>query len=87
MIFYFSGTGNSRYVAANIGEVQGERLISISKELNLNKDKYEYELQNDEKIIFVYPIYAWAPPAMVVEFMKKINFVNYKENYISTVAV
>ncbi|MEG2017954.1 MAG: EFR1 family ferrodoxin [Clostridium sp.] len=87
MIFYFSGTGNSRYVAANISEAQGEGLISISKELSLNKDKYEYELQNDEKIIFVYPIYAWAPPAMVVEFIKKMNFINYKGNYISTVAV
>lgn len=87
MIFYFSGTGNSRYVAANIGAVQGERLISISKELRLNKDKYEYELQADEKIIFVYPIYAWAPPSKVMEFMKKMSFTNYKGNYISTIAV
>lgn len=87
MIFYFSGTGNSRYVATNISKAQGERVISVAKEMRLNKDKYEYELQNEEKIIFVYPVYAWAPPAMVMEFMKKISFINYKENYISTVAV
>lgn len=87
MIFYFSGTGNSRYVAANISKAQGERVISVAKEMSSNKDKYEYELQNEEKIIFVYPVYAWAPPAMVMEFMKKINFIKYRENYISTVAV
>lgn len=87
MIFYFSGTGNSKYVADNIGKAQEEGLISVAKEMALNKSKYEYEVQPDEKIIFVYPIYAWAPPAMVTEFMKKMKFINYKDNYISTVAV
>ena len=87
MIFYFSGTGNSKYVAEYIGKAQGERLISIAKEMTLGKAKHEYNLQLGEKIIFVYPVYAWAPPAMVVEFMKEINFVNYQDNYISTIAV
>lgn len=87
MIFYFSGTGNSKYVADNLGEVQKEKLISISKEVSLGKTTYEYELKEDEKIIFVYPIYAWAPPAMVMDFIKNIKFINYKDNYISTVAV
>lgn len=87
MIFYFSGTGNSKYVADNIGKVQGEKLISVAKEMELNKETYEYELKSEESIIIVYPIYAWAPPAMVLEFIKKIKFINYKDNYISTVAV
>lgn len=87
MIFYFSGTGNSKYVAENIGKAQGERLISIAKEMTLGKDKYEYNLQSGEKIIFVYPVYAWAPPAMVVEFMKEVTFINYQDNYISNIAV
>lgn len=87
MIFYFSGTGNSRYVANKIGEAQGEKIISIAKEMNLEKNNYEYELNQGEKIIFIYPIYAWAPPAMVTEFIKKIKFINYKDNYISSISV
>ncbi len=87
MIFYFSGTGNSRYVANKIGEAQGERIISIAREMSSSKEVYEYDLNGDEKIIFVYPIYAWAPPAMVMEFMKKVKFENYKDNYISTISV
>lgn len=87
MIFYFSGTGNSRYVANKIGEAQGERRISIAKEVSLSKECYEYTLDEGEKIIFVYPIYAWAPPTMVTDFIKKVKFKNFKDNYISTISV
>lgn len=86
MIFYFSGTGNSLYVAKCIAKAQKEELISISKEMNLNKEIYEYTLKPYEKIIFVFPIYAWAPPKMVLEFINKIKLNNYNGNYISSVA-
>ena len=86
MIFYFSGTGNSLYIAKAISKAQGEEIISISKEMNLNKNSYEYNLMEEEKIIFVYPIYAWAPPKRVIEFVDKLKFKNYKGNYISSVA-
>lgn len=32
MIFYFSGTGNSLYIAKLLGEKTGERVISIGEE-------------------------------------------------------
>lgn len=86
MIFYFSGTGNSLYVAKEIAKVQNEELISISKEVNYKEGIYEYNLKEDEKIIFVYPIYAWAPPKKVIEFIGGLKLNNYKANYISTVA-
>lgn len=87
MIFYFSGTGNSRLAANIIAEAQGEKLTSIVREVRLNKNTYEYELKEGEKIIFIFPVYAWAPPAMVTEFITKLRFINYKENYISAVAL
>lgn len=85
MIFYFSGTGNSLYVAKNLSSNQGEELIAISKEMKQDKDFYEYDLKPGEKIIFVYPIYAWAPPAPVVKFISKIKLNNYKNNYLTAV--
>lgn len=81
MIFYFSGTGNSLQAAKLISEHNGERLISIAALMHLKKEVYEYTLEENEIIGFVYPIYAWAPPMMVMEFIKKLKFNNYKGNY------
>lgn len=85
MIFYFSGTGNSLYIAKQISTKQNERIISISKEVNQKKELYEYELEYDEKIIFAYPIYAWAPPKVVLDFISKLRLKNYNNNYICLV--
>lgn len=85
MVFYFSGTGNSLYVAKNIATSQGETLISISKEMKVDKDFYEYDLKREEKVILVYPIYAWSPPSPVVEFISRLKLNNYNNNYITAV--
>ncbi len=85
MIFYFSGTGNSLYIAKNIAEHTGEKLISIANEMNKKYDCYEYTLNHDEVIGFVYPVYAWAPPKIVLQFIEKLKFSNYHGNYIFSV--
>ena len=33
MVLYFSGTGNSRYVAKRIAEISGDDLISIDQKI------------------------------------------------------
>lgn len=86
MIFYFSGTGNSLYVAKDVARNSNEKIISISALVRENKARYEYTLDEDDVVGFVYPIYAWAPPKMVIEFIKKLNLKNYKENYTFTIA-
>lgn len=85
MIFYFTGTGNSGYVAREIAKENHDEIFSISKLLNESM-KLEFTLKDEEKIGFIYPIYAWAPPKMVMEFMKKIKFNNYNNNYIFSIA-
>ncbi len=86
MIFYFSGTGNSLYAAKTIACKQGEALISISSAVNSSKAFYEYELGENEIIGFVYPVYAWGPPAVVLAFIKKLKLKKYRENYTFSVA-
>ena len=73
MIFYFTGTGNSLYAANSITESQGDRLISIAKEMEKNKGVYDYELGENELLGFVYPVYAWAPPKIVLDFISKLK--------------
>lgn len=85
MIFYFSGTGNSLFVAKNIARHHSEKLVSISAVVNSSDELYEYSLRDNEIIGFVYPVFAWAPPRMVLEFIEKLKLNNYQDNYIFSV--
>lgn len=92
MILYFSGTGNSYYVARETAKRLGERLVSISSEMMGLKKEYNYELSPGEVVGFVFPVYAWAPPKMVTEFIEHLKFTNAKDtdaknSYVFTAAV
>lgn len=80
MIFYFSGTGNSQFIAEEAAKLTQDRIACIP-DIEPN-----YTLQNDEKLGFVFPIYAWAPPACVCEFIKNLKLENYNGNYIYFIA-
>ena len=86
MIFYFSGTGNSYYVASKIASRSGEELAPIARLMQNAGDGYEYTLQDGEIIGFVYPIYAWAPPRIVLDFISKLKLLNYEGHYIFSIA-
>lgn len=86
MIFYFSGTGNSLYAAKKIAEHNGEKLISIASEMNQAGNSFEYSLKENEAIGFVYPVYAWGPPEVVLSFIRKMKLAGYKDNYTFSVA-
>ena len=66
MIFYFSGTGNSAWAArqlANLTEDEAYDIISL-KELP--------DIGNTKQIGFVFPVYAWGAPEVMVDFAKKL---------------
>lgn len=86
MIFYFSGTGNSLYAAKRIALHNNEKLVSISSYINSGDQEYEYTLAEGEKIGFVFPIHAWAPPKMMLEFIRKLKLTGYSGNYTFAVA-
>jgi MinD superfamily P-loop ATPase containing an inserted ferredoxin domain len=81
MIFYFSGTGNSKWIANKVATYQDEKIISIADEMAIPSVALQYTLGDSEKVGFVFPIYSWAPPAIVMEFIKKISFTNYHDHY------
>lgn len=58
MIFYFSGTGNSRWVAESLGKRLGDAVEDIA---DVKIEKEEYTLPEGEILGFVFPVYAWAP--------------------------
>lgn len=72
MIFYLTGTGNSLFAASKIAEAQGDRLFSITGLMEQPKEVYHYELAENELLGFVFPVYAWGPPKMVLDFIDKL---------------
>lgn len=83
MIFYFTGTGNSLYVAQQIAEQQNDRLISIAE--TGKNHTYTFTLDDNESVGFSFPVYFWGMPTIVEEFLDKVTFTNYKNHYIYAV--
>lgn len=73
MIFYISGTGNTKWAAKTIATSLNERLISIAEAV---KGDCEYVLSEDERVGFCFPVHGWRPPFIVRDFIKKLKIVN-----------
>ena len=77
MIFYFTGTGNSLWVAKALSEALGEPLISIADELRKEEEGLAYPVRPDEKILFVYPVHSWGPAVPVTRFISRLALNGY----------
>lgn len=82
MIFYFSGTGNTRWIAQQIADNTNEKLVFIPDELNT---EMRYHLEKNERIGFCFPIHGWQPPHIVRDFVKKMNIENADGHYLYVV--
>ena len=71
MIFYFSGCGNSKHVAETIATGLNDTLVFIPEAARENR--YDYALAEGESLGFVFPIYSWAPPKLVLDFVEKLQ--------------
>ncbi len=78
MIFYFSGTGNTRWAAERLAAETGERLLFIPEEL---KTPCEYTLSDDERLGFCFPVHGWQPPHIVRQFIDKLRISNAAGHY------
>lgn len=77
MIFYFSGTGNSLWVARQLGDALDEKLISIADELKQPSSGFVYPLRKDEKVFFVFPVHSWGPAVLILRFIEKMKWEGY----------
>ncbi len=77
MIFFFSGTGNTRWAAQALAEATGERLISMA---DSNAESH-YELEPDERIGFCFPVHGWQPPKAVRRFVARLSISNPQNHY------
>lgn len=78
MVLYFSGTGNSKYVAKKIAEISKDEAISINQRL---KENNYSSVESEKALVFVGPVYAGRLPRVMNDYIKKISFTGTREAY------
>lgn len=74
MIIFFSGTGNTRYIAEKIAVILKEDTIELTGDLIANSKGSELVLSGN-RIIWAFPTYSWGIPPIVVDFIERVNIV------------
>ena len=78
MILYFSGTGNSKYVADYLGDKLQDEVVSLNEML---RNERGLGVESEKPYVWVAPIYAWQFPKQVNDLFRKINFTGNKKVY------
>ncbi|MGO1042995.1 EFR1 family ferrodoxin [Clostridioides difficile] len=78
MIIYFSGTGNSEYVAKRIGKELQDEVLNIFEKIRTRD--YSHLVSNRPWVIVV-PTYAWRIPRIVHEWLMKTELGENKNIY------
>lgn len=73
MIFYFSGTGNTRWLAHTLAEALHEPIYSIADMLRHGDNGSRLQMAPDERIGFCFPVHGWRPPFIVRQFVRNLR--------------
>ncbi len=77
MIFYFSGTGNTKWAASKLASATREDLISIAPYMRADDSSHNlaepFILKENERLGFVFPVHGWRVPKLVREFISKMK--------------
>lgn len=77
MIFYFSGTGNTKWAASKLAAATREDLISIAPYMRADDSSHNlaepFILKENERLGFVFPVHGWRVPKLVREFIGKMK--------------
>ena len=71
MILYFTGTGNSTYVAEKIAEMTADSLISMTDKIRENSCE---NINAEKTLVFVTPTYGWRIPRIVEDWIMQVTF-------------
>lgn len=67
MILYFTGTGNSKYIAKKIAQATAEPLLFINDKIKAGDTA---DIAINGKLIFMLPTYAWRIPHLVETWIR-----------------
>ena len=66
MILYFSGTGNSKFVAQRIAVALGDKILNLNDRIKASDTSL---VETGERVIIVTPTYAWRIPRVVRDWL------------------
>lgn len=75
MILYYSGTGNSRYVARRLAERLGDEAVSLNERIKAGDVS---PVETGERLVVVTPTYAWRLPRLVRAWLSRAELVGAK---------
>lgn len=78
MILFFSGTGNSEYVAKRIGTEVGDEVLNLFQKIRCRDFS---EMRSNSPWVIIVPTYAWRIPRIVQEWLEKTSLFGSKNIY------
>jgi len=78
VIIYFTGTGNSKYVADFLADKIGDDIISLNE---IIKNNEKFVCASEKPYIIVAPIYAWRFPGKIEDILKNSDLKGNKTVY------
>lgn len=84
MILYFTGTGNSRYVADMLADLTGDEALCVNSFIKSGEKK---SFESERPYVFVSPVYVSALPLAFCDFIRNSEFLGcQKAYYVQTCA-
>ena len=80
MIFYFSATGNSKYVAERVAGATDDHLIFLRDAIRSRC--YHFDVSLEKRIGFVVPAYCCGLPSILNFFVDKLRLSGYEDQYV-----
>ncbi|MGN0570740.1 MAG: EFR1 family ferrodoxin [Candidatus Fimenecus sp.] len=81
MIFYFSGTGNSRFAAETVGKALAETPVSVNTLIREKMQTASGDYVSETPFVFVSPTYAWRIPRVMEKFIRENTFSGCRDAY------
>ena len=78
MIIYFTGTGNSRYIAQLFAKALGDQTVNAAE---LIKSGTYPGFDSEKPYIFISPVYAWRLPRVFEQWLKQCTFQGSRKAY------
>lgn len=79
MILYFSGTGNTEYLAKNLSQILEDEVVDLFSYIKNNKNK---DFHSEKPLILLSPIYGWRLPRFLSRYLKKCKFSFNRDIYV-----
>lgn len=79
MIIYFTGTGNSKFVADAIADRTDDTAVSMN---DILKNDLPRKFESEKPFVIVSPIFAWRLPWFVDRFIRESEFTGSRRMYV-----